>query len=62
MDTCAPGLAELLGNPAPSTAVLGGVSGYLVEKYGFPSDCKVVAFTGDNPGQQIYEFSALVHS
>jgi xylulokinase len=26
----------------------GNVSGYMCSKYGFPADCKVVAFTGDN--------------
>ena len=28
----------------------GNVSSYLVERYGFSRDCKVIAFTGDNPG------------
>ena len=27
----------------------GNVSKYLVDRYGFSADCKVVAFTGDNP-------------
>ena len=28
----------------------GNVSSYLTEKYNFSSECKVIAFTGDNPG------------
>ncbi|XP_062847302.1 xylulose kinase [Trichomycterus rosablanca] len=46
----APQLAEKLGDPMPSTAVLGPVSPYFIKRFGFPVDCKVVAFTGDNPG------------
>ncbi|GAA6084566.1 xylulose kinase isoform X1 [Tachysurus ichikawai] len=46
----APQLAEKLGDPTPPTAVLGFVSPYFVKRFGFPEDCKVVAFTGDNPG------------
>ncbi len=30
----------------------GGVSLYYTERFGFPENCKVVAFTGDNPGKQ----------
>ena len=26
----------------------GNVSSYLVKKYGFPADCKITPFTGDN--------------
>lgn len=29
----------------------GAVSSYYVQRYGFPPGCKVVAFTGDNPGE-----------
>lgn len=50
LKSTAPQLAEKLGNPAPSTAVLGSVSPYFVKRFGMPEDCKVVAFTGDNPG------------
>ncbi|XP_036445502.1 xylulose kinase isoform X1 [Colossoma macropomum] len=46
----APQLAEKLSDPTPSTVVLGFVSHYFVKRFGFPEDCKVVAFTGDNPG------------
>lgn len=50
LDAAAPGLEDLLGAPQPSTAVLGSVSYYYVSRYGFSEDCRVVAFTGDNPG------------
>ncbi|XP_076455946.1 xylulose kinase-like [Babylonia areolata] len=50
LDACAPGLREKLGDSVPSNQVLGTVSSYLHNRYGFPKDCKVVAFTGDNPG------------
>ncbi|XP_041095769.1 xylulose kinase-like [Polyodon spathula] len=46
----APGLGGKLGSPLPSVAVLGSVSSYYVQRYGFSPDCKVIAFTGDNPG------------
>ncbi|CAL8109379.1 unnamed protein product [Orchesella dallaii] len=42
-------LEAKLGMPVPSESVLGTVSNYFVERYGFSPDCKVVAFTGDNP-------------
>ncbi|XP_069047327.1 xylulose kinase isoform X2 [Lepisosteus oculatus] len=43
-------LKEKLGSPVPSSTVLGSVSPYFVRRYGFSPDCRVVAFTGDNPG------------
>ncbi|XP_037239672.1 xylulose kinase isoform X3 [Falco biarmicus] len=49
LDACAPGLEEKLGYPVPSHSVLGPVSPYYNQRYGFSPDCKVVAFTGDNP-------------
>uniref|UniRef100_A0A672MHR0 Xylulose kinase n=1 Tax=Sinocyclocheilus grahami TaxID=75366 RepID=A0A672MHR0_SINGR len=50
LDAAAPQLAERLGDLTPSTAVLGCVSLYYTERYGFAESCNVVAFTGDNPG------------
>ena len=32
-----------------SSTVVGTVSDYMVERYGFQADCVVGAFTGDNP-------------
>uniref|UniRef100_A0A8C9L7T4 Xylulose kinase n=1 Tax=Pavo cristatus TaxID=9049 RepID=A0A8C9L7T4_PAVCR len=49
LDACAPGLAEKLGNPVPSHSILGSISPYYVQRYEFSPDCKIVAFTGDNP-------------
>jgi len=43
------GLAEKLGSPVSPNTVVGQVSEYMQERYGFPSDCIVGAFTGDNP-------------
>ncbi|XP_038654421.1 xylulose kinase isoform X6 [Scyliorhinus canicula] len=49
LDACAPGLKEKLGAPLPSHSILGSVSPYYVKRFGFNSECKVIAFTGDNP-------------
>ncbi|KAM4606083.1 xylulose kinase isoform 2-T2 [Polymixia lowei] len=49
LETTAPELDRLLGDPQPSTSILGSVSSYYVSRYGFSDDCRVVAFTGDNP-------------
>lgn len=46
---CAPNLKEKLGDLVPSFELIGSISPYLVQQYGFNPDCKVVAFTGDNP-------------
>lgn len=49
LDATAPGLEEKLGDLAPPQAVAGTVSKYLVDKYRFSPDCKVVHWSGDNP-------------
>ncbi|XP_075862547.1 xylulose kinase isoform X2 [Microcebus murinus] len=49
LGACAPHLEEKLGPPVPSCSVVGAVSSYYVQRYGFAPGCKVVAFTGDNP-------------
>ncbi|XP_053715108.1 xylulose kinase [Synchiropus splendidus] len=49
MDATAPHLDALLGVPCHPVTVLGSISSYLVQRFGFGADCKVVAFTGDNP-------------
>lgn len=38
-----------LGDPVPSSTNLGNISSYFVQRYGFHENCKVIAFTGDNP-------------
>ncbi|XP_066483595.1 xylulose kinase [Tiliqua scincoides] len=49
LDACAPELERRLGHPVPSSKILGSISPYYSKRYGFNPDCKVVAFTGDNP-------------
>ena len=33
----------------PSQTDIGPISSYMIERYGFVQECRVVAFTGDNP-------------
>jgi len=43
-------LRKKLGHtPEDGGANLGNISKYFQQRYGFPSDCKVIACTGDNP-------------
>ncbi|KAL2915260.1 hypothetical protein HK105_205125 [Polyrhizophydium stewartii] len=53
LDACAPDLSRRLSDTeadvVPSDAVLGTISSYFVERFGFGADCLVVSFTGDNP-------------
>ncbi|ERE76403.1 xylulose kinase [Cricetulus griseus] len=49
LGACAPDLEEKLGSPVPSCSVVGAISSYYVQRYGFLPTCQVVAFTGDNP-------------
>ena len=48
LDATAPGLAGKLPRLAPSSSVVGPLSRYWTERYGFPA-AKVVAWSGDNP-------------
>uniref|UniRef100_A0A672GGC6 Xylulose kinase n=1 Tax=Salarias fasciatus TaxID=181472 RepID=A0A672GGC6_SALFA len=52
LEATAPHLDLLLGRPVPSSSVLGPVSPYFVQRFGFSESCSVVAFTGDNPGRK----------
>ncbi|XP_018426691.1 PREDICTED: xylulose kinase [Nanorana parkeri] len=49
LEACAHRLREKLGPVVPSSTVLGTVSAYFIQRFGFHCDCHVVAFTGDNP-------------
>uniref|UniRef100_A0A336MTQ5 Xylulose kinase n=1 Tax=Culicoides sonorensis TaxID=179676 RepID=A0A336MTQ5_CULSO len=49
LNACAPDLEEKLGEPVPTSTVIGNVGSFFVQRYGIPSDCKIIAFTGDNP-------------
>ncbi|CAH1772662.1 unnamed protein product [Owenia fusiformis] len=49
LQASAPNLEALLGDVVPSHTVVDTISKYFVERYNLNPDCKVVAFTGDNP-------------
>ncbi|MFW6162851.1 MAG: xylulokinase [Planctomycetota bacterium] len=49
----APGLRRKLPRLAPSDTVVGPISSYFVEKYGFAPECQVVAWSGDNPNSLV---------
>ncbi len=46
---CGDGLSEKLGDIVLSHACVGTIHSYFVEKYGFGANCRVIAFSGDNP-------------
>ncbi|XP_067616269.1 xylulose kinase isoform X2 [Eurosta solidaginis] len=48
LNACAPDLYERLGKPVPTSTIIGNVGNFFVHRFGFPVDCKVTAFTGDN--------------
>lgn len=49
LQVCGDDLASKLGTPVPSYTDLGVISEYFVERFGFNPECRVIAFTGDNP-------------
>lgn len=49
LNAAGPDLSTKLGDPVPSHSILGNVSSYFVDRWAFNPNCKVVAFTGDNP-------------
>lgn len=60
LDACGPNLAEKLGTPIPSTADVGPVAKYFVERYGFSPKCRVIACTGDNPASLIGKWICII--
>uniref|UniRef100_A0A1I7WAB9 HTH_48 domain-containing protein n=1 Tax=Heterorhabditis bacteriophora TaxID=37862 RepID=A0A1I7WAB9_HETBA len=42
-------LKRKIGDPADPSIILGNISNYLVLRYGFNDECKILPFTGDNP-------------
>jgi xylulokinase len=48
LDACADGLKEKLGEPVPTNSVIGTIGNFFVQRYSFNSNCRIVAFTGDN--------------
>ncbi|GLV44319.1 uncharacterized protein CBL_12385 [Carabus blaptoides fortunei] len=53
LDTCGPNLEEKLGELVSSNKDVGAINGYFVERYGFDTECRIIAFTGDNPASLI---------
>lgn len=53
LDATAPGLREKLAPLSPSAEVVGTLSAYFSERYGFAKEVPVVAFTGDNPSSLV---------
>ncbi|ESO90173.1 hypothetical protein LOTGIDRAFT_123862 [Lottia gigantea] len=49
LKACGKDLRERLGSIVPSRTVVGKISRYYVDRYGFNIDCLITAFTGDNP-------------
>lgn len=49
LNACAPDLEERLGSTVKTCSILGNVADFFVQRFGFPAECKVTAFTGDNP-------------
>jgi len=49
LDAVGPDLASKLGVPISSSTVVGKMSTYMQDRYGFDPECVVGAFTGDNP-------------
>lgn len=52
-EATAPGLKAKLPDTAPATRIIGPISGYFVEKFGFSPDCRCAHFTGDNPASLV---------
>uniref|UniRef100_W8B422 Xylulose kinase n=2 Tax=Ceratitis capitata TaxID=7213 RepID=W8B422_CERCA len=48
LNSCAPDLEERLGQPVPTSTLIGKISPFFVQRFGFPAECKITAFTGDN--------------
>ncbi|XP_029159809.1 xylulose kinase isoform X2 [Nylanderia fulva] len=53
LETCASGLREKLGKPVSSYSDIGPISPYFVERFDFKEECRIIAFTGDNPGSVV---------
>ncbi|PNF32176.1 Xylulose kinase [Cryptotermes secundus] len=53
LQAVAPDVEAKLGTPVPSYTNIGPVSKFYVERFGFNPQCRVIAFTGDNPASLI---------
>lgn len=48
LNACAPDLEERLGEPIETCSIIGNISTFFTQRYGFSHNCKIVSFTGDN--------------
>ncbi|MFO7821840.1 MAG: FGGY family carbohydrate kinase [Lentisphaeria bacterium] len=53
LEATAPDLQKKLPTIVASDTVVGKISSYMVDKYGFSPECKVIAWSGDNPNSLI---------
>ncbi|KAI4458044.1 sugar kinase [Holotrichia oblita] len=53
LNAVAPDLAKKLGDTVPSYTNLGSICSYFIDRWAFNSECKIIAFTGDNPASLI---------
>jgi len=53
LDATAPGLLEKLPDVRLGDTVVGSMSDYFIQKYGFSADVPVTVFTGDNPSSLV---------
>ena len=53
VEATAPGLMEKLPQAVSSDSVVGTVSEYFVKNYGFSPECKINAWSGDNPNSLV---------
>lgn len=49
LNACAPDLEERLSAPVKTNSFIGTICDFFVQRFGMPANCKVCAFTGDNP-------------
>lgn len=49
LNACAPNLQEKLGAPTSTSKIIGTIGTFFIQRYSFKAQCKVAAFTGDNP-------------
>lgn len=49
LNACAPDLDIKLGEAISTSSIIGNIGTFFIQRYGFNGDCKVVAFSGDNP-------------
>jgi xylulokinase len=53
LDATAPGLAAKLAPVVESDTVVGKISAYFVQRFGFSPECKILPGTGDNPASLV---------